>query len=164
MKHILLIGLCASLSACTMMTGTGTSTSGTTMATTPATSTSMATYNFTKQPALSADRNPSGKVDVDTSGSMVMTTATIMGLNPNTYYVAHFHNQGTAAANPCDSGGDPIMSSKVVAQTDAAGMLVLKGSVAKTEVMKATYFNVHTSKDADGTPADAGVMCTAVKM
>ncbi|MFC4639236.1 superoxide dismutase [Deinococcus hohokamensis] len=121
-----------------------------------------ATYTLGKQPAGGA-LNSSGTVTV-TPGSMVMTTARVAGLAPNTYYVAHYHLQGTASADPCSSGGPPIMSSKMVGMTDAAGMLTLNGSVPMSDVMAATYYNIHTATGADGTPADAGVACTAVRM
>ncbi|GGM17342.1 superoxide dismutase [Deinococcus aerophilus] len=143
-KILTLPALALALSACTMM------------------SPGM-TYTLSKQPAGMA-LNSSGTVMPKMDGSMVMTTAKIMGLAPNTYYVAHYHLQGTQSTNPCDSGGAPIMASKLVGQTDASGMLMLSGSVAKADVMNATYFNVHTATGPDGTPADAGVTCTAVKM
>lgn len=120
-------------------------------------------YTLAKQPAGGA-LNSSGTVSVSKDATMVMTKAMVMGLAPNTYYVAHYHTQGTASTDPCASGGAPIMSSKIVGQTDAMGMLTLSGSVAAADVMSATYFNIHTASGADGTPADAGVSCTAVKM
>ena len=136
------------LSACNMMGGM-----------TPA------SYSLGKQPsAPSTLANPVGNVAVKDSGNMRMTTAKLMGLAPNTYYVAHYHVQGTADTDPCKSTGAPIMSSKIVAMSDATGMVTLSGSVNKSEVLQATYFNVHTAKDADGTPNDAGVLCSAVKM
>lgn len=124
-----------------------------------------ASYNLGKQPsAPSTLANPVGNVAVKDSGAMRMTTAKLMGLAPNTYYVAHYHLQGTADTDPCKSNGTPIMSSKIVALSDATGMIILSGSVNKADVMQATYFNVHTAKDADGTPNDAGVLCSAVKV
>ena len=120
-------------------------------------------YTLAKQPAGGA-LNSSGTVNVSKDATMVMTKAMVMGLAPSTYYVAHYHVQGTASTDPCASGGAPIMSSKIVGQTDATGMLTLNGSVAAADVMNATYFNIHTASGADGTPADAGVSCTAVKM
>ncbi|MBZ9752028.1 superoxide dismutase [Deinococcus sp. HMF7604] len=135
--------LTLALSACTMM--------------------SPMTYTLGKQPAGGA-LNSSGTVDVKKDAMMVMTSAKVMGLAPNTYYVAHYHNQGTASTDPCSSNGPAIMSSKMVAQSDSMGMLTLMGSVAASDVMSATYFNIHTASDASGTPADAGVSCTPVKI
>lgn len=120
-------------------------------------------YTLGKQPAGAA-LNLMGTVNVSKNASMVMTNARVMGLAPNTYYVAHYHLQGTASTEPCASNGAPIMSSAIVGRTDASGMLTLSGSVNAADVMSATYFNVHTASGADGTPADAGVACTAVKM
>ncbi|WP_412027120.1 superoxide dismutase [Deinococcus yunweiensis] len=118
-------------------------------------------YTLAKQPAGNA-LNSSGTVTVNKSSSMVMTTAKVMGMAPNTYYVAHYHVQGAASTDPCASGGAPIMSSMIVGRSDATGMLTLSGSVAAADVMNATYFNIHTAADATGTPADAGVSCTAI--
>ena len=120
-------------------------------------------YTLSKQPAAGS-LNPSGTVTASVSNNMVTTEAKVMGLQANQYYVAHYHNQGTPGTDPCSSNGAPIMSSKIVGQTDASGMLTLKGSVARADVMNATYFNIHTASDAQGTPADAGVACTAVRM
>ncbi|AWT36655.1 hypothetical protein GCM10008956_17620 [Deinococcus arenae] len=120
-------------------------------------------YTLAKQPAGGA-LNSSGNVTVKRDGMTVMTNAMVSGLAPNTYYVAHYHVQGTASTDPCSSGGAPIMSSMIVGQSDAMGMLTLSGSVAAADVMNATYFNVHTAKDASGAPTDAGVTCTSVKM
>lgn len=145
MKKVLsLAALSVALSACTMM---------------------MAPMSYTlgKQPAGAA-LNSMGTVNVSKNSSMVMTSAKVMGLAPSTYYVAHYHLQGTASTDPCASNGAPIMSSKIVGQTDASGMLTLSGNVSAADVMSATYFNIHTAKDAGGDPADAGVACTAVKM
>jgi Cu-Zn family superoxide dismutase len=120
-------------------------------------------YTLGKQPAA-GDLNPTGTVLSKTSGAMLMTQAQVMGLRPSQVYVAHYHLQGTASPNPCESGGAPILSSKIVGTTDASGMLMLLGSVPRADVMAATYFNIHTAGDGAGTPADAGVACTAVKM
>ncbi|GAA5513315.1 hypothetical protein Dcar01_02048 [Deinococcus carri] len=120
-------------------------------------------YTLGKQPAA-GDLNPTGTVMSKVSGDSVMTEAKVMGLKPNQNYVAHYHNQGTASTNPCSSGGPAIMSSKIVGMTDASGMLTLMGSAPRADVMNATYFNVHTASDTQGTPADPGVACTAVQM
>lgn len=120
-------------------------------------------YTLGKQPAA-GDLNPGGTVMAKTSSGMVMTEARVMGLRPSQVYVAHYHLQGTASPNPCESGGTPILSSKIVGTTDASGMLTLIGSVPRADVMAATYFNIHTAAEAAGTPADAGVACTAVRM
>ncbi|GGL67279.1 hypothetical protein GCM10010840_01540 [Deinococcus aerolatus] len=144
MKTILMLpALAVALSACTMMSG------------------DMKAYTLNKQPAGMA-LSSSGTVTPKMDGTMVMTTAKVMGLAPSTYYVAHYHVMGTKSADPCASEGAPIMASKIVGQTDAAGMLSLSGSVAKSEIMNAKYFNVHTASGPDGTPADAGVTCTAI--
>ncbi|GHF52236.1 hypothetical protein HNQ07_003138 [Deinococcus metalli] len=118
-------------------------------------------YTLAKQPAGNA-LSSSGTVSITRSSDMVMTTAKVMGLAPNTYYVAHYHVQGAASTDACASGGAPIMSSKIVGMSDASGMVTLTGSVAAADVMSATYFNIHTASDAAGTPADAGVSCTAI--
>lgn len=120
-------------------------------------------YTLGKQPAA-GDLNPTGTVTGNVTGSMVMTRAQVMGLKPNQYYVAHYHKQGKASTVPCESGGAAIMSSKIVGQTDENGMLMLAGRVTRADVASATYFNIHTAKDAAGAPADAGVACTAVEM
>ncbi|GMA13966.1 superoxide dismutase [Deinococcus metallilatus] len=144
MKRFLALALPLALASCTMM-----------LPGSP--------YTLGKQPAA-GDLNPSGTVTGRVSGDTVMTQAQVMGLKPNQYYVAHYHNQGTASADPCSSGGPAIMSSKIVGMTDAGGRLTLMGSAPRADVMNATYFNIHTASDAQGTPADPGVACTAVKM
>ncbi|WP_291430655.1 superoxide dismutase [Deinococcus sp.] len=120
-------------------------------------------YTLARQPAGGA-LSSSGVVNVKKDGMTVMTGARVSGLAPNTYYVAHYHLQGAASKDPCSSGGAPIMTSALVGRSDATGMLSLTGSVAAADVMNATYFNIHTAKDATGAPADAGVTCTSVKM
>ncbi|WP_309572154.1 superoxide dismutase [Deinococcus sp.] len=118
-------------------------------------------YTLGKQPAGNA-LTSSGTVSMSHSGSMVMTTAKVMGFAPNTYYVAHYHKQGAASTDACASGGDAILASKLVGKSDDMGMLTLTGSVAADVIKDATYFNIHTASGADGTPADAGVSCTAI--
>jgi hypothetical protein len=120
-------------------------------------------YTLGKQPAA-GDLTPTGTVMGRTYGTELTTEARVMGLKPNQYYVAHYHLQGTASPNPCESGGAPILSTTIVGQTDATGMLTMIGRVPYADAMKATYFNIHTAADAAGTPADAGVACTAVQM
>lgn len=120
-------------------------------------------YTLGKQPAA-GELTPSGTVAVQRSAYMVMTEARVSGLRPNQAYVAHYHLQGTAGAPPCESGGPPIMSSKIVGTTDASGALTLSGRVPSGDVLAATYFNIHTAADAEGTPADPGVACTAVRL
>ena len=108
--------------------------------------------------------NPMGDAVITTSADTVMTTAKLTGLTPDTYYVAHFHmlgNEGTASA-PCSTNGQPILASKMVAKSDATGNVTLMGSVAKADIAQARYYNVHTAKDAEGTVADPGVLCSAV--
>jgi len=119
-------------------------------------------YTLGKQPAA-ADLTPVGGVNVRRS-DMVMTAARVTGLKADTYYVAHYHVQGTASADPCKSGGAPIMASMIVGKTDSSGYLALNGEVAANVVTAATYFNIHTATGADGTPADAGVACTGVRL
>ncbi|MDL2342894.1 superoxide dismutase [Deinococcus sp. MIMF12] len=122
-------------------------------------------YALGKQPAAdAAGVNPSGTVRATVSGTTVMTEARVMGLAPNQNYVAHYHLQGTASTAPCASNGAPILSTAMVGRSDASGMLTLSRSVPRADVMNATYYNVHTAADAAGTPADAGVACTAVRM
>lgn len=146
MKNILMLpALAVALSACTMMSG------------------NMMSYTLAKQPAGMA-LNSSGTVMPKVDGGMVMTTARVMGLAPNTYYVAHYHLMGTKSADPCASDGAPIIASKIVGQTDATGMVNLSGSVAKSAIMDAKYFNIHTATGPDGTPADPGVSCTAINV
>ncbi|OLV20001.1 superoxide dismutase [Deinococcus marmoris] len=146
MKNILILPVMAlALSSCSMMAG----------------NMMMKPYTLAKQPAGMALAS-SGTVESKMSGTMVMTTAKVTGLAPSTYYVAHYHLMGTKSANPCESGGDAILASKIVGQTDATGMVTLSGSVEKSVIMDAKYFNIHTASGADGTPADAGVSCTAI--
>ena len=108
--------------------------------------------------------NPMGDAVVTTTADMVMTTAKLTGLIPGSYYVAHFHMLGNEGTNsdPCSTNGAPILASKMVAQADASGAVTLMGSVAKADVAQARYYNVHTAKDAEGTVADPGVLCSAV--
>lgn len=122
-----------------------------------------AKYTLIRQPAGMA-LNSSGSVTVTRNADTVATSATVMGLAPNTSYVAHYHLQGSASANPCDSNGAPIMSSKMVGRSDAAGMLSLNGNVPSADVADATYYNIHTAKSDQGEPADPGVTCTPVQM
>lgn len=123
-----------------------------------------ASYVLGRQPAAT-NIAPMGNVAVKAEGDVVMTTAKLTGMAPDTYYVAHYHETGTVpTSDPCSSNGPAIMASKMVGMSDKGGMLTLMGSVAKKDIMNATYYNVHTSKDADGTPADSGVACSAVKM
>jgi len=120
-------------------------------------------YTLGKQPAA-GELNPSGTVTAERSAYTVMTDARASGLRPNQVYVAHYHLQGTAGAPPCESGGPPILSSKMVGTTDANGVLTMSGRVPSGDVLAATYYNIHTAADAEGTPADPGVACTAVKL
>ncbi|AWN24526.1 superoxide dismutase [Deinococcus irradiatisoli] len=123
-----------------------------------------ASYVLGRQPAAT-NITPMGDVSVSMSGDMVMTTAKLSGLTPNTYYVAHYHTMGTASTtDPCASNGMALLSSKIVGMSDKDGMVTLSGSVLKSEILQAAYFNVHTAKDDMGTPADAGIACTAIKM
>ncbi|WP_102125857.1 superoxide dismutase [Deinococcus planocerae] len=119
------------------------------------------TFTLGKQPAA-GDLDPAGVVTARRSGDAVLTSAKVTGLRANQFYVAHYHLQGTASTDPCKSGGPPIMSSKIVGTTDGTGILTLNGSVPRADIAQATYFNIHTASDAQGTPADPGVACTAV--
>lgn len=144
MNRLLVLALPLVLGSCTLMTAGS-------------------PYTLSKQPAA-AELTPSGTVAVQRSAYMVMTEARASGLKPSQIYVAHYHLQGTAGAPPCESGGPPILSSKMVGTTDANGVLTLSGQVPSGDVLAATYYNIHTAADAEGTPADPGVACTAVKL
>ena len=119
-------------------------------------------YTLAPQANAPAGIAPVGTVSASRTDATTFTTAKVSGLAANTYYVAHYHMMGTASADPCKSGGPLIMSSMMVGQTDASGALTLTGSVATADIASATYYNVHTSSDGVGTPADGGVACTAV--
>lgn len=120
-------------------------------------------YTFAPQAGIPSGVVPVGTATATMSNMMTMTAVKMTGLAANTYYVGHYHLMGTASTDPCKSGGAPIMSSKMVGQTDATGALTLSGSVNMADIAMATYLNVHTSADAAGTPADGGVACTPTK-
>ncbi len=122
-----------------------------------------ASYTFAPQVSVPAGVVPVGTATASVANMMTSTTVKMTGLAANTYYVGHYHLMGTASADPCKSGGTPIMSSKMVGQTDATGALTLSGSVNSADIAAATYLNVHTASDAMGTPADGGVACTPTK-
>ncbi|WP_407570861.1 superoxide dismutase [Deinococcus altitudinis] len=144
MKNLILLSVGAlALSACAPM-----------MASAP--------YTLAPQAAAPAGIVPVGTVSASRSAATTITSARVTGLAANTYYVAHYHLMGNASTDPCKSGGPLIMSSMMVGQTDAAGTLNLSGTALTADIAGATYFNVHTSKDSVGTPADAGVACTPV--
>ncbi len=135
--------------------------------TTNVTGTTSGNYTFTKQPTAPAGITPTGQLALNVSGGgsgndSIDTLATLSGLAPNTYYVAHYHVQGTASADPCTSNGAPIMATAIVGRSSDTGTLTLRKTVDQATVKSATYFNVHTAADASGTPADAGVACTPV--
>ncbi len=172
MKQVMMFGTgVLLLSSCSMM-GMGmkdsskmnaAAPSGTTNVNTPVMQ-GTASYVLGRQPGVTTI-TPMGNVAVSMSGTTIMTSAKLTGMAPDTYYVAHYHNMGTGSTtDPCASGGMALMSSKIVGMSNKDGMLTLTGSVAKSEILQATYFNVHTAKDAEGTPADAGVACSAVKI
>ena len=119
-------------------------------------------YTLAAQSGAPAGVSPVGTVAASKDASTTTTTARVTGLAANTFYVAHYHKMGTASTDPCTSGGPFIASSRMVGQTDASGALTLTGSVATADIASATYYNVHTSSDDVGTPADGGVACTAV--
>ena len=119
-------------------------------------------YTLTPQSGAPAGISPVGTVAASKDATTTTTTAKLTGLAANTYYVAHYHKMGTANTDPCRSAGPLIMSSMMVGQTDASGALTLTGSVATADIASATYYNVHTSKDSMGTPADGGIACTSV--
>lgn len=144
MKKLLLAALPLALASCTMM-----------LPGSP--------YTLGKQPAA-GDLMPMGTVSATDSSAAVKTEAKVTGLKPNQYYVAHYHLMGRASTDPCSSGGPPIMSTAMVGMTDANGMLMLRKDVPRGDAMQASYYNIHTASDAAGTPADAGVACTAVKL
>lgn len=120
-------------------------------------------FQLTKQAAAPVTLDSNSTVTRTASTSTVNTVAVVRGLVPNTYYVAHYHLQGTANTNPCISNGPALMPSKIVGRSDATGNLRLEGNVALADVREATYFNVHTAVNAAGDPADAGVACAAVQ-
>ena len=159
------------------MTGTGTTSTSTaavsvsvntaTPTTTNVTGATSGNYTFTKQPTAPAGVNPAGQLTLNVQGDAggggsVDTLATLSGLAPNTYYVAHYHVQGTASADPCTSKGAPIMASTIVGRSSDTGTLTLRKTIDQNVIKNATYFNVHTAADAQGTPADDGVACTPV--
>ena len=119
-------------------------------------------YTLTPQSGAPAGISPVGTVAASKDATTTTTTAKLTGLAVSTYYVAHYHKMGMANTDPCKSAGPLIMSSMMVGQTDASGALTLTGSVATADIASATYYNVHTSKDSMGTPADGGIACTAV--
>jgi Cu-Zn family superoxide dismutase len=120
-------------------------------------------YTLAPQAGVPAGIIPVGTVSATKSSSITTTTsARLTGLTANTFYVAHYHTMGAASTDPCKSGGPIIMSSMIVGQTDATGTLLLSGSVASADLTSATSFKVHAATDSLGTPADAGVACTAV--
>lgn len=119
-------------------------------------------YVLGEQPAA-GDLNPLGGVNVRRAET-VRTAARLTGLKADTYYVAHYHVQGTASTDPCKSGGAPIMASAIVGKSDGSGALALNGEVATRLVTAATYFNIHTATGPAGTPADAGVACASVRL
>ncbi|GAA4015371.1 hypothetical protein GCM10022631_29240 [Deinococcus rubellus] len=168
MKNVMMFGMgVLLLSSCSMMGGgmkNGTMANGTMSNGAMAVKQGTASYSLSRQPAAT-DINPMGNVAVTINGNTVMTSAKLTGLAADTYYVAHYHNQGSAQSNdPCSSNGPALLDSMMVGKSDAGGNLSLMGSVAKTVVQAATYYNVHTAKDASGAPADAGVACSAVKI
>lgn len=120
-------------------------------------------FQLTKQGVAPATLDPNSTVTRTASTTTVNTVAVVRGLVPNTFYVAHYHLQGTANTNPCISNGPALMPSKIVGRTDATGNLRLEGNVALADVREATYFNVHTAVNAAGDPADGGVACAAVQ-
>ena len=121
-------------------------------------------YTLARQAAAPSGINPVASASVGSSGGSTSTTIRLSGLAANTPYVAHYHSLGTASTDPCTSGGAAIMESKMVGTSDAGGALTLSGSVADAAVLSAAYLNVHTARDAAGTPADAGIACTPVKL
>jgi len=168
MKNVMMFGVgVVLLSSCSMMGGgmkSGTMSNGTMSDGAMAVKQGTASYSLGRQPAAT-DITPMGNVAVSVNGATVATNAKLTGLAANTYYVAHYHNQGsTQSTDPCSSNGPALLDSMMVGKSDAGGNLTLTGSVAKTVVQAATYYNVHTAKDDSGAPADAGVACSAVKI
>lgn len=168
---VLSLAACAPSMTSTATTGTTGASDTSTSASTSATSSTGTTGGTLSQPSatLNLTRQPTAPATVLAPiGSVMKTTAAdgktgsmvaLSGLAPSTYYVAHYHLQGTAGADPCASGGPPILASMIVGQSDAGGKLSMMGSVDSAVIKDATYFNVHTAKDATGAPADAGVAC-----
>ncbi|WP_425147324.1 CHRD domain-containing protein [Deinococcus sp.] len=121
-------------------------------------------YSFARQDSAPVGMDPTGTATVRQEGGSTSAFLQLSGLAALTNYVAHFHSMGTASTAPCASGGPAIMASKMTGMSDALGNLTLSGSVADSVIRSATYLNVHTAKDQAGTPADAGVACTAVTL
>ena len=122
------------------------------------------TYQVSKQPGAPAGVAPAGTVKITQGGNgNTRTDVDLRGLRPNTYYVAHYHLQGSKSSAPCASDGQALIATKIVGQTDADGALGMGGSVSSDVIAQATYFNIHTATGPDGTPADAGVACTSLK-
>lgn len=120
--------------------------------------------SFAPQPTAPSGVVPKGNAAITKTATTTNTSVMLTGLAANTYYVGHYHLQGGAnPSDPCKSAGPAIMSSKIVGQTDATGALMMNGSVATADITNATYFNVHTAKDAMGTPDDDGVACSPLK-
>ena len=94
------------------------------------------------------------------SPAATATTTDTAGAAPATNTAAQ--PAAVPAVNPCQSNGAPIMESKMVAQAGADGKVTLEGFVATALIQDATYLNVHTASDFNGTPADSGVVCTPV--
>ena len=72
---------------------------------------------------------------------------------------AHVHNGAVGVAGPVFVPFSPV------AATTAgiiSGVFTLSAAQKDFIVTGASYFNVHTSKDSMGTPADGGVTCTSV--
>ncbi|AFZ67316.1 hypothetical protein [Deinococcus peraridilitoris] len=126
--------------------------------------TSQMSFAVSKQEGMMTELNATGTVTrAMRFDGFTNSSATVAGLRPNTFYVSHYHVQGDANKPPCLSGGAPIVSTTMVGRTDATGNLVLSGSHATSEVEKGTYFNIHTARDASGTPADGGVTCANLR-
>ncbi len=156
---------------------TDTTAAATTTTTAPATTTTTATaapaattgdpsgnYQVTQQPTAPANVTPVGTVRVSqTPDGNTKSDVSLTNLMPGTFYVAHYHLQGTAGTDPCASGGDPILSSKIVGQTDTQGALTMSGTVPTANIANATYFNIHTATGPDGATADPGVACTPLR-
>ncbi|WP_027482083.1 hypothetical protein [Deinococcus pimensis] len=117
-----------------------------------------------KQPAAGT-LNPTGNATiVDLANGDRATRINLSGLAPNTSYVAHYHKQGDMTKPPCESGGALIPTSTMIGKSDASGVLVMRGNVARDDVADATYLNVHTAAaDMSTMPADAGVSCGNLK-
>lgn len=87
------------------------------------------------------------------SDGTTATTLTLSGLTPNTQYVAHYHSQGQASTNPCQSNG-PIVGGTIGAPvtTDAQGRATMRDLDETATIESGTYINVHLAASLSTIP------------